>query len=92
MDYFDLAGTNHLVVADRFSGWSEIFRQNGKAVTLIRTCHNLFAQFGVQEEVSSDGGQPFDSFEWKQFLRQWNIRTRKSSPITLSPTVGLSWQ
>ena len=61
MDFFDLAGTNYLVVADRFTGWPEIFRQNGKAMTLIRTCRNLFAQFGVPEEVSYDGGPPFNS-------------------------------
>ena len=79
MDYFDLAGINYLVVADRFTGWPEIFRQNGKAMTLIRTCRNLFAQFGVPEEVSSDGGPPFDSFEWKKFLVQWDVGTRRSS-------------
>ena len=79
MDYFDLAGVKYLVVADRFSGWPEIFRQNGKVMTLVRTCRNLFAQFGVPLEVSSDGGPPFNSYEWKIFLVQWDVRFRKSS-------------
>ena len=79
MDYFDLTGVNYLVIADRFTGWPEIFRQNGKAMTLVRTCRNLFAQFGVPEEVSTDGGPPFDSHEWKRFLLQWDVKIRKSS-------------
>ena len=79
MDYFDLAAINYLVVADRYTGWPEIFRQNGKVMTLVRTCRNVFSQFGVPEEVSTDGGPPFNSIEWKQFLVQWDIASRKSS-------------
>ncbi len=79
MDYFEFAALKFLVIADRFTGWPEVFRQNGKAMTLVKTCRNLFAQFGVPEELSFDGGPPFDSYEWKQFLIQWDIDTRLSS-------------
>ena len=79
LDYFEMAAMKYLVIADRFSGWPEVFRQNGKAMTLVRTCRNLFAQFGVPEQLSFDGGPPFDSYEWKQFLIQWAIQTRLSS-------------
>ena len=78
-DYFDVAGVKYLVVADRYTGWPELFRQNGKALTLVKTCRNLFAQFGVPEEIASDGGPPYNSYEWKCFLRQWGIRHRQSS-------------
>ena len=43
LDYFELAALKFLVVADRFTGWPEVFRQNGKAITLVKTCRNLFA-------------------------------------------------
>ena len=79
MDYFDLSGCYYLVIADRYTGWPELYRQNGKALTLIKTCRNLFAQFGIPEEIASDGGPPFTSHEWKQFLNQWAIRWRLSS-------------
>ena len=79
LDYFDVAALKYLVIADRFSGWPEVFRQNGKAMTLVRTCRNLFSQFGVPEQLSFDGGPPFDSYEWKQFLLQWDIAARLSS-------------
>ena len=79
LDYFEYAALKFLVIADRFTGWPEVFRMNGKAMTLIKTCRNLFAQFGVPEELSFDGGPPFDSIEWKQFLTQWDIGIRQSS-------------
>lgn len=79
MDYFDLAAVYYLVIADRYTGWPEIFRQNGKTITLVKTCRNLFAQFGVPEEIASDGGGPFKSYEWRTFLFQWGIHHRKSS-------------
>ncbi len=79
MDYFDKEGMNFLVVADRYSGWPELFRQDQKAMTLVKTCRRLFAQFGVPEEIAHDGGPAFKSYEWRQFLRQWDIHQRKSS-------------
>ena len=79
MDYFEYSALKFLVIADRFTGWPEVFRLNGKAITLVKTCRNLFAQFGVPEELSFDGGPPFDSYEWKQFMIQWDIRRRQSS-------------
>ena len=79
MDYFETSGCYYLVIADRYTGWPELYRQNGKAVTLIKTCRNLFAQFGIPEEIASDGGGPFSSYEWSQFLKQWAIFWRKSS-------------
>ncbi len=79
LDFFESAAHKYLVIADRFTGWPELSRQNGKAMTLVRTCRNVFAQFGVPEELSFDGGPPFDSHEWKRFLIQWDIFPRLSS-------------
>ena len=79
MDYFEQSSHYYLVIADRYTGWAELYRQNGKAITLIKTCRNLFAQFGIPEEIASDGGGPFRSHEWTQFLKQWAIFWRKSS-------------
>ena len=78
-DYFDVAAVNYLIIADRFTGWPEIFRQNGKTMTSVKKCRNFFSQFGVPEEIASDGGGPFSSHEWRCFLRQWGIHQRKSS-------------
>ena len=79
VDYFDKLGHHYLVAADRFSGWPEIYRQDGKLLSLLRTCRSLFAHFGVPEEIASDGGPPFQGYEWFQFLKQWGIHWRLSS-------------
>ena len=78
-DYFSMAGTNYLAVADRFTGWIELFKMDGKAMTLIKTLRNLFAQMGVPEEMASDSGPSFTCYETKQFFKQWGIRHRLSS-------------
>ena len=78
-DYFSMEGNNYLAVADRFTGWIELFKMDGKAMTLIKTLRNLFAQMGVPEEMASDGGPSFTCYETKQFFRQWGIRHRLSS-------------
>ena len=54
MDYFDVAGLKYLVIRDRFTGWPEVFRQNGKAMTLVRTYRNLFSQFGNTSRSMGD--------------------------------------
>ena len=39
----------------------------------------VFATFGVPEEISSDGGPEFTARESKDFYRRWGIRHRLSS-------------
>ena len=78
-DYFSMAGNNYLAVADRFTGWIELYKMDSKAMTLIKTLRNLFAQMGVPEEVATDGGPSFTCYETQQFFRQWGIRHRLSS-------------
>ena len=68
MDYFDLSGVHYMVIADRYTGWPKIHQQNGKLMTLIKTCRNMFAQYGVPEEIATDGGTPFQSHKWTQHM------------------------
>ena len=78
-DYFAMAGNNYLAVADRVTGWIEVYRMDGKTMSLIKTLRNLFAQMGVPEELATDGGTSFTSYETQQFLKQWGIRHRLSA-------------
>ena len=70
-DYFSFKGSNYLAVADRFTGWMELYKMDGKTMTLIRTLRNLFEQMGVPEEVATDRGPSFASYETRQFFKQW---------------------
>ena len=74
-DYFAMGGDNYLVVADRFMGWIEVYKMDGKAMKLIKTSRNLFAQMGVSEELATDGGPSFTAYK----TRQWGITHRLST-------------
>jgi len=63
-DFFQLAGNHYLVVVDRLSGWPEVVQVktgNGPsgAKRLCQALRQVFATFGVPEEISSDGGPEF---------------------------------
>jgi hypothetical protein len=83
-DYFDFAGRHYLVIADRLSGWVEIFatptgsKQAG-AQGLVDRLRNFMAIFGVPEELSSDGGPEFAASATRDFLERWGVQHRMSS-------------
>ena len=75
-----LQGHNFLIYADRYSGWVEVSRLSGKSLKYIRECLlGWFMTYGVPEEIASDGGPPYNAFEYDQFLDSWDIRKRLSS-------------
>jgi len=83
-DYFESHGHHFLVVADRLSGWVEIFSSPSKSLTsgaagLIAHLRNFFRMFGVPEELSSDGGPQFKALATEEFLSTWGVRHRLSS-------------
>ena len=78
-DFFDLHGVNYLVVADRYTGWPILFKMGTTTMEMVKTLRNIFAQYGVPEELATDGGPPFNGYEFKQFLVQWGVQHRLSS-------------
>ena len=91
-DYFELAGTKFLVVVDRFSGWPHVLRakfshEAAGAKGLIRCLRQVFATFGVADELSSDGGPEFTAGEVDTFLDHWNVHHRISAAYNSSQTV-----
>ena len=75
-DFFMYAGNHYLVAGDRLSGWVEIFKapsgtaQSG-ANGLILVLRDMFATFGVPEDMSSDGGPEFTVALTLKFLENW---------------------
>lgn len=83
-DYFECVGQHYLVVGDRLSGWTDVFRSpkgspQAGSEGLICCLRNYFARFGVPEEMSSDGGPEFISNATEDFLLRWGVRHRLSS-------------
>jgi hypothetical protein len=80
MDLCYLAGHHYLVYVDRYSGWIEIAKMNTTTTRDIRReLLFWFTLFGVPMEIATDGGPPFNSMEYAQFIKDLDIRTRLSS-------------
>jgi histone H3/H4 len=81
-DYFELMNRSYLSIVDRFSAWLCIYHMKSGELTsqaLISICRDLFIQYGVAEEISSDGGPQFTAKVFQDFLTAWNVKHRLSS-------------
>ena len=79
-DLFSLEGHTFLAYADRFSGWLEVERLKTNTYRNVhQTLLRWFRTFGVPEELATDGGPPFQSHDYRTFLRTWNVDRRLSS-------------
>ena len=80
MDLFKLSGFSYLIYVDAYSGWIEVSTLTYATFNSIKKVLLMyFSIFGVPQELASDGGQPFDSSDYRNFLQQWNIHCRLSS-------------
>ena len=79
-DLFHLEGHTFLAYADRFSGWLEVDKLSSGSFRDVRKSFlRWFSTYGVPEELASDGGPPFNSYEYQRFLRAWGVERRLSS-------------
>ena len=83
-DYFKFGGNYYLVVADRLSGWSEVYHvgigtstSGSHGLTIL--LKNFCGTFGVPVELSSDQGPEFMADETQDFLLRWGIKHRDSA-------------
>ena len=82
MDYFFIEGCPYFVTADCFRGWPCIYDFKGNHTpsnVLIDICRELFINYSVPEEISSDGGPQFTSSSFQIFMKNWGIKHRLSS-------------
>ena len=79
-DLFHHQGHKFLLYVDRFTAWLEIaLTPRSDAETVCNKLRQWFTAFGVPSELTSDGGPPFDSNTYLQFLSDWGISRRLSS-------------
>ena len=83
-DYFKLQGNYYLIVGDRLSGWTEIYRTKpGSDVSgsrgLCNSLRRVFVTFGVPDDLSSDGGPEFKAAETEDLLERWGVNHTISS-------------
>lgn len=80
-DFYQFHGNDYMVVADRFSGWLQVwhFPKSPSSKGVIKILRELFIQFGAPDEISSDGGPQYIAEDLKQFLKLWGCSHRLSS-------------
>ncbi|XP_013172204.1 PREDICTED: uncharacterized protein K02A2.6-like [Papilio xuthus] len=71
-DFLQHGGRYYLLVIDAHSKWIEVFHMCGgtSAATVENKFRELFARFGIPRQMVTDGGPPFTSCEFEEFLKK----------------------
>ncbi|GFN93330.1 integrase domain containing protein [Plakobranchus ocellatus] len=76
-----LMNSMFLVVVDAHSKWTEIISlSNATSITIISIPGNLFARFGLPEQLVTHNGTQFSLNEFKSFTRSNGIKHTFSPP------------
>ena len=78
-DYFKYAGSNYLVVVDRYSNWPIVERAAEGSKGLVTCLRRTFVTYGISDELASDGGPEFTASLTQKFLSNWGVHHRQSS-------------
>ena len=71
--FFSHQGTQYLVTVDQYSNWPLIERTPDSFRGLIECVHQLFATYGIPNELASDGKPEFPARTTSNFLQNWGV-------------------
>uniref|UniRef100_UPI003A84E045 RNase H-like domain-containing protein n=1 Tax=Litorimonas sp. TaxID=1892381 RepID=UPI003A84E045 len=81
MDFGKCQGKDYIFACDQFSGYLFIIEMRSTTASATsKALDKLFEQVGRPGTICSDGGPPFRSKEFRDFLSTRNISQRLSSP------------
>lgn len=62
-----------MLLLDYFSKWIEVEKVSSKMMNDVNVAlENVITRFGIPETIVCDNN-PFNSFEFKSFVKQWDI-------------------
>lgn len=74
-------GCMFLVVIDSHSKWLEVIpMQHSTTYKTIEALRNLFSSYGLPQQIVSDNGPQFTSFEFAEFMKENGIKHIRCSP------------
>ena len=80
-DFMHVNKQDYLVIVDYYSKFVEVKKLNSKtASAVITSFQQVFRTHGIPWRIFSDGGPPFNSAEYRNFLRDYDIQPVISSP------------
>lgn len=81
MDFFHHNGVTYLLLVDYYSKFVEVKQMSTTtASALVAVLKDVYARFGIPNEVVSDQGPPFDSTEFRNFNKEWDVVHNPTSP------------
>ncbi|OWF56513.1 Transposon Ty3-I Gag-Pol polyprotein [Mizuhopecten yessoensis] len=80
-DLFSLEGKDYIVTCDSFSNYPEVLLlPNQTATSVINALKSIFSRHGVPQVLTSDNGPCYSCKEFKDFVKEWDIKHVTSSP------------
>lgn len=80
-DLFELNHMHYLIVVDYYSNFAEVVPLNrSTSEIVINAMRDIFARFGVPEQLISDNGPAFSSEAFREFSHKWSFEHVMSSP------------
>ena len=80
VDLFRLQGHYYLLIDDYYSKFIAAENlQNPQSETVINKCKNVFWQFGIPEDLTTDNGPEFSSYKFRSFSKTWDMLQKKIS-------------
>jgi len=81
-DYFAIQGNNFLVIADRFTGWQQVYptppwKFDGKS--FIEMMREFFASWNIAEHLTTDGGSQMMCGEVQAWLKKMDVHHQTRS-------------
>ena len=73
-DLLTVGGKDYMVSVDSYSKWINITELKAtKSAYVIEALQRQLADFGIPEELVSDNGPQFGSWEFRLFMQSWGI-------------------
>ncbi|KAL0839884.1 hypothetical protein ABMA28_016507 [Loxostege sticticalis] len=80
-DIFEYRRKKYIILVDYFSNFVEVEELAGmSSKNIISFMKTQFARHGIPAELVTDNGPAYSSSEFKQFMREWEVRHVTSSP------------
>ena len=80
-DLFKIRNSKYLLLIDYYSRFPVLHKLGSTTSRLlVQEMKAVFAELGVPNVIVSDGGPQYTSAEFKDFMKQWQIEHRVSSP------------
>ena len=80
-DLLEFKNSKYLLLVDYYSRFPVLHKLgNTTFKVLVQEMKAVFAELGVPNVIVSDGGPQYTSAELRDFMKQWKIEHRVSSP------------